>query len=112
MISQFTKRLGLGRSWAGSEVRQEVTTPSKFDDERGDEETRSLWADLGLPEPAYLDERLAPKVDRELLVKLVRNELPASVARVAYRLIVMFASWSDVHDEVLAEKARRRREQN
>ncbi|HVX12038.1 MAG TPA: hypothetical protein VHC22_12720 [Pirellulales bacterium] len=61
-----------------------------------------------MPKPNFIDNRLGPAVDRDLLGKLVRNELPEPAARAAYRLITMFKKWSVAHDEVLAEEARRR----
>jgi hypothetical protein len=49
-------------------------------------EPHSLWAELGLNEPEYLDESLAPEVDEPLLRSLIRQELPEKVARTVYRL--------------------------
>jgi hypothetical protein len=84
-----------------------VTSPSESDDKSRDKGAPSLWQELGLREPKPLDERLAPPVDRELLLKLVRKELPEAAARSVYRLIVMFESWRQVHGEILAEEAGR-----
>jgi hypothetical protein len=84
-----------------------VTAPSESEDKSGDKGGSSLWKELGLREPIPLDERLAPPVDRELLVQLVRKELPEGAARSVYRLILMFESWAQAHGEVLAEEARR-----
>jgi hypothetical protein len=70
----------------------------------------SLWAELGLSEPDYLDESLAPKVDEPLLRSLIRQELPEKVARAVYRLICSFASWHHAHTKLLLEELKRSRE--
>lgn len=62
---------------------------------------------LGTP-PAFLDESLAPAVDRPLLAALARGELSEEQARAAYRLVVSFKSWSDAHAEAVAEAFRGR----
>jgi hypothetical protein len=86
-------------------------------EQRGDQ-TRSelkkidlveLFARLSSTPLAFEDERLAPDVDRDVLVSLVRGELPEDEARVIYRLVYSFKSWCDAHTEVLAEQSRRRR---
>jgi hypothetical protein len=85
--------------------------PPKSDDEWGDEEPPSLWEELGLPEPDFLDESRAPVVDRDLIRKLMANELSEKRAKEVTRLIVLFRSWSDAHKEIIEEGLRRRREQ-
>jgi hypothetical protein len=47
--------------------------------------------------PPFRDESLAPKVDRSLLLALVRRELPEGTARALYRLIYSFKSWSEAY---------------
>jgi hypothetical protein len=78
------------------------------DDVASEEEGRSLWEELGVTEPEYLDERLAPPVDRELLRRLVRHELSETAARAVSRMIVTFASWRDAHAEILLEEVKLR----
>lgn len=76
-----------------------------------EEETRqSLWADLGLTEPEFIDDSLAPKVDDALLRRLVRQELPENVARAVYRLIYSFASWHHAHAQVVLEELKKSRQ--
>jgi len=67
----------------------------------------SLWAELGLPEPQAWPEDLAPTVDRDLLLRLVRRELSDEATRSCFRLIQAFTSWRDAHAEVLAAEFRR-----
>ena len=57
---------------------------------------------------AFLDESLAPQVDQELLAALVRQELPEEDARLVYRLIHSFQSWSEAHTQIVAAEFRRR----
>lgn len=72
-----------------------------------EEETRqSLWAELGLTEPEFLDESLAPEIDEALLRRLVRQELPEKVARAVYRRIYSFKSWHHAHAQVLLDELR------
>ena len=71
---------------------------------------RSLWAELGLNEPDFLDESLAPEVDEPLLRSLIRQELPEKVARAVYRLICSFASWHHAHTKLLLEELKRSRQ--
>ena len=68
----------------------------------------SLWKDLGLPEPRYRDESLAPEVDRELLRKLVRDELPVKTMRNVFRLVHCFESWNRAYTAALVEEQRRK----
>lgn len=70
----------------------------------------SLWAELGLSEPEFLDESLAPEVDEALLHSLIRQELPEKVARAVYRLICSFESWHRMHTKVLLEELRKSRQ--
>lgn len=76
-----------------------------------DEERRqSLWADLGLKEPEFLDDSLAPEVDERLLRRLVRQELPEQVARAVYRLICSFKSWHSAHAQVMLDELKKSRQ--
>lgn len=70
----------------------------------------SLWAELGLNEPEFLDESLAPQVDEVLLRKLIRQELPENVARATYRLICSFASWHHAHSKLLLAELQKSRQ--
>ena len=79
---------------ADREDKEEATGE---DHELGD----SLWEELGLPGPPFQDEKLAPKVDLELLNKLVRHELPKAKADAVYDLIYSFRSWNFAHAEIL-----------
>lgn len=90
------------------ELLKYATMTAESHDEGGDEEFRSLWAELGLPEPEFLDESRAPPVNRELIEKLMRNELPRKAADEVYGCIVLFQSWSDAHKQVVDEELRRR----
>lgn len=49
------------------------------------------------------DESLAPVVDRDLLLRLVRQELPEEVVADVYRLIHSFNCWRDAHAQILVE---------
>lgn len=92
-------------------MQKDVTKPPKAEDEGSGEENRSLWDELGLPEPAYLDESRAPAVDRSLILKMVRRELSEERAKAVGRLIVLFESWNDAHVEIVREELKRRREE-
>lgn len=65
---------------------------------------QSFWAELGLPEPEFLDESLAPAVNEAVLRSLVRQELPERGARAVYRLIYAFRSWHEAHAKILLEE--------
>lgn len=67
-------------------------------------EPRSLWAELELDAPEFLDESLAPEVDEGILRSLIRQELPEKVDRAVYRLICQFASWHRAHTKLLLEE--------
>ena len=69
----------------------------------------SLWKALNLPEPRRSDDHFAPEVDRELLLRLVRKELPKGMVRAAYRLIHAFDSWKLAYAEIVVEEFRRNR---
>jgi hypothetical protein len=56
--------------------------------------------------PAFRDERLAPKVDHALLLKLARDDLPEGAARDVYRLIVSFKTWSDAYCDLVVREYR------
>jgi hypothetical protein len=95
--------MGLNRS--GDTIVNEFISGDGADDSSNDAD-RSLWEELGIHEPVYLDERLAPPVDRELLRRLVRRELSELAARAVTRMIVTFVSWRDAHAEVLLAELR------
>lgn len=50
-----------------------------------------------------LDDRLGPVVDRAFLRRFVCDELPEEAAALAFRLIFLFPSWSQAHQEVVEE---------
>ena len=54
--------------------------------------------------PRFRDERLAPDIDRALLLALVRDELPERTARDVYRFIISFKSWSDAYCNLLVRE--------
>ena len=56
--------------------------------------------------PPYRDEKLAPRVDHDLLLALVRKQLPDQTARDVYLLVESFKSWSDAYCELLAREFR------
>ena len=99
------------------ETAATVTNESPLDAEQksaahnADEEKRqSLWAELGLSEPEFLDDSLAPEVDERLLRRLVRQELPENVARAVYRLICSFRSWHRAHAQALLDEFKKSRQ--
>jgi hypothetical protein len=61
-------------------------------------------AEGNLPPPVFKDESLAPDVDRDILMSLVRRDLPEDQARLVYMLTYSFKSWSDAHLEALTEE--------
>lgn len=71
--------------------------------------TGSFWHELGLPEPRRLPESFAPKVDVELLRRLLRNQLPKPFALNVIRLIEAFESWSKAHCDIALEEYHRNR---
>ncbi len=64
---------------------------------------------LGLSDRKYLDESMAPPVDRDLLGAFNRDELDTTEHEKVLDLIAAFKSWSDVYDELLLEKAEQER---
>lgn len=54
--------------------------------------------------PPFRDERLAPDVDHELLLALVRQELSEAAARDVYRFVHSFKSWSDAYCDLLVHE--------
>lgn len=92
-------------------MQKDVIKPPKAEDEGGGEENRSLWDELGLPEPPFLDESRAPALDRELLRQMVRHELPEPRAKEVSKLVVLFKSWSDAHLEIFREETQHRPEE-
>lgn len=71
---------------------------------------RSLWTELDLDAPDFLDESMAPEVDEGLLRSLIRQELPEKISRALYRLICSFASWHHAHTKLLLEELKASRE--
>lgn len=67
----------------------------------------SLWAALNLPEPRRSDDRFAPEVDRPLLLRLLRKELPEGMVHAVYRLIHAFDSWKRAYAELVIEEFRK-----
>ena len=59
----------------------------------------------------YQEEAKAPPVDRDLLFRLVRNELPREEVRRVYEIVDSFKSWTLAHDEIVAEQYERTRAQ-
>ena len=68
---------------------------------------QSFWSELGLPETEYVDDELAPKIDKALLLRLVRQELSEEVARPLYRLIYSFSAWHQAYSAVMIEELKR-----
>jgi hypothetical protein len=101
---------GVGEAVRKAKCRANVTVPPNSGDEGGGEKVRSLWAELGLPEPPFLDEGRAPPIERELIRQMVRRELSEERSKAVGKLIVLFKSWSDAHLEILREETRRRHE--
>lgn len=52
-------------------------------------------------------ECMAPEVDHDLLLLLVRRELAEEAASLAFRLIYSFESWRNAHADLIAEEFRR-----
>lgn len=71
-------------------------------------EPPSLWKLLNLPEPRRSGARNAPEVDRALLLKLVRKELPRDAVAALYTLIDTFESWNKAFVELIAEEFRKK----
>ena len=67
----------------------------------------SLWSKLGIPEPDLQDG--GPEVDDEIILSVVRHELPEPVARAVYRQICTWKSWQAAHIRVLLAELRRTR---
>ena len=82
------------------------------DPEPGDDfqapEPPSIWKVFNLPEPRRGDDRNAPEVDRQLVLKLVRRELPRDAAGAVYMLIDAFDSWRKAFVELVAEDFRQK----
>lgn len=55
----------------------------------------------------FRDDRLAPEIDRNLLQRLVRNELTVEASRAVFRLIHSFESWRNAHADIVVEEFRR-----
>jgi hypothetical protein len=98
------------RSWAKtlSQVLShlednEKVSPSDPTDDFDERLPDSLWKALNLREPRRSDDRVAPEVDRNLLRRLVRKELPNELVRAVYRLIHAFDTWKKAFAEIVIE---------
>jgi hypothetical protein len=69
----------------------------------------SLWKALNLPEPRRSDDRFAPEVDRDFLLRVVRKELSQDLDQAAFRLIYAFDSWKKAYAEILVQEFHRNR---
>ena len=78
------------------------------EEEQSTEQSNSLWSELGIPAPQAIGCGPAPEVDRELLRRLVRQELPEQAARMTHRLIDAYPEWNEAHAQLLIEEFRRR----
>jgi len=56
----------------------------------------------------FRDEREAPPVDEQLLLRLIRRELPEKSAALVYRLVYSFQSWHTAFSRLVREEARSR----
>ena len=77
------------------------------DDDLAEDIGSSIWKLLNLPHPRTSDPRDAPEVDREILRKLVRKELPKDSVGAAYMLIHAFDSWKEAFAQIVIEEFRR-----
>jgi hypothetical protein len=92
-----------------SDPQPDAGQESKKQDAKGGAR-QSFWNDLGLTEPEYIDEALAPAIDEPLLRQLVRQELPENVARAVYRLIYSFSSWHQAYGTLLLDELKKARQ--
>jgi hypothetical protein len=81
-------------------ISENAESPERFP------EPPSIWKLFNLPEPRRYPDRYAPKVDRELLLRLVRKELPRNSARAVYRLIDAFDCWRQTFAELVVKDFR------
>jgi hypothetical protein len=72
----------------------------------GDEQGKEVAAEQ-LGKSVFIDDRLAPAIDREFLRKFVRDELREPAASAACRLIIAFRNWSEAYKEIVAEESSR-----
>ena len=89
---------------AGSRKQEDVPEPESPDEPL----PPSIWKAFNLPEPRRSDDRYAPEVDRDFLLRLARKELPPELVKAAYRLIHAFDSWKTAFAEIVAEEFRRK----
>jgi len=82
-----------------------MSDPAPGDEFHG-EPPASLWELFVSSEPQLSDDGSPPAVDRELLLKLVRKELPKEKVRAAYLLIHAFDSWKKAFAEIVIEEFR------
>jgi hypothetical protein len=85
--------------------KSERPTPPLAERASGD---LSFWGELGLTDPPEpLDDALAPPINRLLLQKLVRRQLPASLTRAVLTLTYHFASWKQAYLDALVDEQRK-----
>jgi hypothetical protein len=95
----------MARTWKTKEGIQTMNAESHREGEgQGIEQSGSVWAELGLPEPQPADSGQGPAVDWALLRRLVRRELPEQAARMTYRLIEAYSEWNAAHAQILIEE--------
>lgn len=70
-------------------------------------ELRRQLQQLGFTRPPFRDEETAPSVDCDLLLSLVRRDLPDVTAQLVYRLVYSFRSWNDAYRQVIVEEFQR-----
>ncbi len=92
---------------ANGKKEKSRSKPKQATDEREETLPPSLWEALNLPEPRQSDDRFAPEVDRSLLERLLRKQLPEGMVHAAYRLIHAFDSWKRAYAEMVIEEFRR-----
>jgi hypothetical protein len=93
----------------GESEDYEVVPQPDLPDDFAESLPPSLWKALHLPEPRRSDDRFAPDVDRDFLLRLVRKELSQDLDQAAFRLIHAFDSWKKAYAEILIEEFRRNR---
>lgn len=55
----------------------------------------------------FRDDQLAPEIDHDLLLHLVRNELTVEASRLVFRLIHSFECWRNAHADVVVSEFQR-----
>ena len=83
--------------------RSQPLLNSKADPEPLESLPPSLWSALGLPAPRRSDDKYAPKVDRQLIRRLLDRKLSAPAVDATYRLIHAFDSWKVAYAQMVIE---------